>query len=81
MGIATGLLNYAFALAKNLGGMKVVLTADYPSSDASKLYVKLGFRTIVDDSAIFAAGSPKAPFENHNGRSGMGCDKEKGLIF
>jgi GNAT superfamily N-acetyltransferase len=65
MGVASGLLNYAFSRAKEWGGKKVFLNANYPSSDAARLYLKLGFKTIVDTSVLFTGGFPKTLFENH----------------
>ena len=63
MGVATGLLNYALGLARESGGKKVFLDV-VPYGNAKKLYVKLGFRRIVNTSIVFTAGSLKLPSEN-----------------
>ena len=63
MGVASGLINYAFILAKNAGGKKIFLTAN-PQSNAGRLYSKLGFRPIINTSTILTAGFPKSQFED-----------------
>jgi N-acetylglutamate synthase-like GNAT family acetyltransferase len=59
MGVASGLINYAFTLARRKGGKKIFLTAD-PLSPEGELYSKLGFTPIINASTILTAGSAKS---------------------
>jgi ribosomal protein S18 acetylase RimI-like enzyme len=64
MGIAKGLLRYAFSYAKENGGKKIFLTEGYPRGIQSELYGKMGFRTIVPTSMAYIAGFGKFPLES-----------------
>jgi ribosomal protein S18 acetylase RimI-like enzyme len=55
MGIASRLLYYALAIAKERGADRIFLNA-YPDSVASKLYVKCGFKRIVETYVLRGQG-------------------------
>lgn len=54
-GIATKLVKYSLTLARNRGAKKVFLTPE-PLGAASRIYQKLGFRSISEDFIVSGAG-------------------------